>query len=133
MKGVEVRSLETKSDERGWVTEIIRKEELIRTKEFGQIMITAAHPGYVKGNHYHTRKCEWYCVVKGEARLVLLDMRTGEQEELALSESKLTLVRIPPQVSHAIENVGKEMMQVLIYIDEPYDQKDPDTFHQKVL
>ena len=133
MKGVEIRTLEIKSDERGWVTEIIRREELVRTREFGQVMITTAHPGRVKGNHYHARKYEWYCVMRGEARLVLVDIQSGEREELFLNEGTLTLVGIPPKISHAIENVGGDTMHVLIYIDEPYDPEDPDTFYQKVL
>jgi len=133
MKGVEVSVLDVKKDERGWLAEIIRKEELVRDKEFGQFMVTTANPGYVKGNHFHTRKYEWYCVLKGEARLVLVDNNTGDQEELLLNENKLKIVRIPPHVTHAIENVGNEMMYLLIYIDETYDEKDPDTFYKKIV
>ncbi len=133
MRGVDVKTLEIKEDERGWLAEIIRKEALVRNQEFGQFMVTTAYPGRVKGNHYHTRKFEWYCVLKGEARLALVDKQSEEREELMLSEDQLKLVRIPPQVSHAIENVGTEMMYLLIYIDEPYNDKDPDTFYEKIL
>jgi len=133
MKGVDVKTLEIKEDERGWLAEIIRKETLVRNQEFGQFMVTTAYPGRVKGNHYHTRKLEWYCVLKGEARLALVDKQSEEREELMLSEDQLKLVRIPPQVSHAIENTGTEMMYLLIYIDEPYNDKDPDTFYEKIL
>jgi len=50
-----------------------------------------------------------------------------------LSEHQLKIVRIPPQISHAIENVGTEMVYVLIYTDEPYDEEDPDTFYKKIV
>jgi UDP-2-acetamido-2,6-beta-L-arabino-hexul-4-ose reductase len=133
MHGVEVKTLDVKKDERGWLAEVIRKEELVRGKEFGQFMMTTAYPGYVKGNHYHTRKYEWYCVLKGEAKLALVDINSGEREELLLNENQLKTVRIPPHVSHAIENIGTEMMYLLIYIDEPYNDKDPDTFYEKIL
>ncbi|KPJ61751.1 MAG: hypothetical protein AMJ42_00960 [Deltaproteobacteria bacterium DG_8] len=133
MKGVKVSTLNMKKDERGWVAEIIRKEELVRNKEFGQFMVTTAYPGYVKGNHYHTRKFEWFCVLKGEARLVLVDNHSGEREELMLNEEHIKTIRIPPHISHAIENVGAEMMYVLIYTDEPYDEEDSDTFYKKIL
>lgn len=133
MKGVEVTTLDVKKDERGWLTEVIRKEELVRKKEFGQFMVTTAYPGYVKGNHYHTRKYEWYCVLKGEAKLVLLDSNSGEREELLLNEHQLKTVRIPPHVSHAIENTGTEMMYLLVYTDEPYIEEDADTFYEKIL
>ena len=133
MKGVEVTTLDVKKDERGWLTEVIRKEELVRSKEFGQFMVTTAYPGYVKGNHYHTRKYEWYCVLKGEAKLVLLDSNSGEREEFLLNEHQLKTVRIPPRVSHAIENTGTEMMYLLVYTDEPFVEKDADTFYEKIL
>jgi len=133
MKRVEVTTLDVKKDERGWLTEVIRKEELVRSKEFGQFMVTTAYPGYVKGNHYHTRKYEWYCVLKGEAKLVLLDSNSGEREELLLNEHQLKTVRIPPHVSHAIENTGTEMMYLLVYTDEPFVEKDADTFYEKIL
>ena len=133
MKGVEVTTLDVKKDERGWLAEIIRKEELVRNKEFGQFMVTTAYPGYVKGNHYHTRKYEWYCVLKGEAKLVLVDNNSGEREELILDERQLQTVRIPPHVSHAIKNTGTGMMYLLIYTDEPFVEKDADTFYEKIL
>lgn len=133
MKGVEVNSLEIKKDERGWLAEIIRKEELVRNKEFGQFMVTTAYPNCVKGNHYHTRKFEWYCVLKGEARLVLKNNQSGEREELILNEHQLKSVRIPPHVSHAIENIGTEMMYLLVYTDEPFNEKDADTFYEKIV
>jgi len=64
MRGVKVNTIDVKSDERGWLAEIIRQEELVRTKEFGQFMVTTAYPSCVKGNHYHIRKFEWFCVLK---------------------------------------------------------------------
>ena len=133
MRGVTISRLEVKEDERGWLAEIVRKEELIRNQGFGQFMVTTANPGYVKGNHYHTRKFEWYCVLKGKARLVLVDNDSGEREEMLLSEHQLSTVTIPPQVTHAIENVGEEMMYLLIYIHEAFNEKDPDTFYEKIL
>ncbi len=132
MRGLEVTVLDVKRDERGWLAEIIRKEALVRGTTFGQFLVTTAHPGCVKGNHYHARKYEWYCVLKGEGLLMLLDRRSGERKEMRLSEQRLTTVRIPPQVSHAIKSVGTEMMYLLIYTDEPFNEDDPDTFYEEV-
>ena len=132
MKGVEIKRLEVKKDERGWLVEILRSEALKRGDRFGQFLITTAYPGYIKGNHYHTRKFEWYCVIRGEGRLVLQDNTTGEKEDVFLTGEELSLVMIPPGITHAIENTGKEMLSVLIYIDEPFNESDPDTFFKKI-
>ncbi|MCX5884650.1 MAG: cupin domain-containing protein [Proteobacteria bacterium] len=132
MKGVEVKRLDIKRDERGWLVEVLRSEALKRGDRFGQFLITTAYPGYIKGNHYHTRKFEWYCVIRGEGKLVLEDNASGEREEMALSEEGITLVMIPPGITHAIENTGKDILSVLIYIDEPFNESDPDTFFKKI-
>lgn len=133
MKGIEVKRLDVKRDERGWLVEVLRSDELRRGERFGQFLITTAHPGYIKGNHYHTRKFEWYCVIRGEGKLVLEDNSSGEREEMALREEELTLVMISPGITHAIENTGKDTLSVLIYIDESFNESDPDTFFKKIV
>ena len=132
MKGIEVKKLYLKRDDRGWLVEVLRSEELKRGNRFGQFLITTANPGYVKGNHYHTRKYEWYCVIKGEAKLILEDNSTGEREEISLNEKEPALVMISPGITHAIENTGKDILSVLIYIDESFNESDPDTFFKKI-
>lgn len=96
MKGVEIKKLEVKRDERGWLVELLRTEGLKRGNRFGQFFITTAYPGYIKGNHYHTRKFEWYCVVGGKGRLILQDNATGEREDVFLTDEELKLVMISP-------------------------------------
>jgi len=132
MKGVEIKRLEVKKDERGWLVEILRSETLKRGDRFGQFLITTAYPGYIKGNHYHARKYEWYCVIRGEGRLFLQNNMTGEKEDVFLTGAEPSLVMIPPGITHAIENTGKDILSVLIYIDEPFNESDPDTFFKKI-
>ena len=118
-----------KRDERGWLAEVLRREEL-PSKEFGQIFITTSHPGAIKGNHYHTRKREWFCVVKGKGKLVL-ESSQG-REEIIMGEENPLVVEVPPGVAHALVNVGDEMMYALVYVDEPYEPEDADTFPRRV-
>ena len=94
---------------------------------FGEIYITAAIPGAVKGNHYHRRTTEWFCVIRGRGRLVLQVMPGGPQEEILLDESALRVVEVPPGIAHAFQNVGDGPLHVLAYADLPYDPADRDT------
>jgi len=127
------RKLDIKTDERGWLAEILRREDLHPGKEaFGQFFITTAHPGISKGHHYHLRKHEWFCVIKGRGLLVFEDIETGLRQELEIGESNLAMVEIPLHTAHAIKNIGDEMMYLLAYTDEPHDQSDPDTYARKV-
>lgn len=132
MKGIEVRNLTVHKDERGWLAEIFRPE-FIGSKKFGQVTMTTAYPGIVKANHYHTKKEEWYCVIKGKMKLVLKDMKTKETEELILSGEELKIFKISPNIAHGFKNIGDEMLYLLYYIDTPFNPKEPDTIPEVVI
>ena len=40
---------------------------------------------------------------------------------------KMVMVKIPPGVGHAITNTGSDLMLLLVYVNEVFDPKDPDT------
>ena len=128
----EIRNLQVHSDERGWLAEILRKEHL-EDKNFGQIYITTAQPGAIKANHYHKRKTEWFCVIKGKAKLVLRDINEGKKHEIIMGEDNMIVVKIPPKVIHAVKNIGEDVMYLVCCVDEPYNSNDPDTFQSKVI
>ncbi len=132
IKNLVINKLNVKSDERGWLAEILRKENLQEEKGFGQILVTVAKPGVTKGNHYHKRKEEWFCIIRGKGKLLLKDVTTDECQEVLMGDENMVAVKIPPNVIHAIQNIGDEMLYLLIYIDEPFNPKDPDTFPGKL-
>ena len=132
MKNIEIKELTVHKDSRGWLAEIFRPEDVNKTMK-GQITITTAHPGIVKANHYHKRKWEWYCVIKGKMKLALKEMTTGKKEEIILSGDKLKILKIGPNIAHGFKNIGDDMLFVLMYIDDPFDPDDPDTFPEIVI
>jgi len=132
MKGIEIKELIVHRDNRGWLAEIFRPEDVNKTMN-GQVTITTANPGIVKANHYHKRKHEWYCVIKGKMKLVLKDIKTGKKEEMILSENELKIVKIGPNIAHGLKNIGNEMLWLLMYIDETFDKDDPDTYTEIVI
>lgn len=131
---VKVKKLNIKEDTRGWFTEILRFEELYnKKKKFGQMYVTIAKPGQTKGRHYHKRKTEYFCVIKGNAMLTLIDKKTLFKQKIRMGEDNMVMVQIPPMVWHAIENTEKKNeIYLLAYIDEPYNPNDPDTIHEEL-
>ncbi|HLC59848.1 MAG TPA: dTDP-4-dehydrorhamnose 3,5-epimerase family protein [Candidatus Nanoarchaeia archaeon] len=129
---IEIKNLKMYVDNRGWLAEIFRPEDVNNTMN-GQVTITTAHPGIVKANHYHKKMNEWYCVIKGKMHLVLKDMKSGEKKEIMLSEDDLKIIKISPGLAHGFRNVGDDMLFVLMYIDRPFDPNDPDTFPEVVI
>jgi len=128
---IKIMKLEKKVDERGFVVEVLRSEQV--NARFGQIFLSTVKPGKVKGNHYHKRKREWYCVVKGRVVVHFVDVATGERRKVPLDEKNPQLLEINPGISHAITNEGKEEAMILAYISESFDKEDPDTFDFKVV
>ncbi len=132
MKNIETKKLVKHVDERGWLAEIFRPEDVKNTMK-GQITVTTAHPGIIKANHYHKKMNEWYCVMKGKMNLVLKDMKTGEKKEIVLSDEDLKIIKIEPWIAHGFKNIGDDMLFVLMYIDKPFDPNDTDTFPEAVV
>ncbi len=133
MEGLIVERLTKKSDHRGWLFEALRGDWLGPKKEFGQVHVSVALPGKVRGNHFHTRKAEWFFVTSGSAQLLLKNKTTGETKEIFLSEKDPKSICIPPGTIHAIKNIGPDQMVLIVYSYEPFDPNDPDTFFQKIL
>ncbi len=124
---LKIKRINVKSDSRGRLAEIIRPED-IKKAQFGQLILTVAYPGEVRGNHYHKRKTEWYCVIRGKAILTIISNKTRERKETIMGENEFVLVEIPPNYFHSIRNVGKEEMMLLVYVNEPFDPMDQDTY-----
>tara|TARA_Y100001936_G_scaffold188591_1_gene186897 strand:- start:26 stop:430 length:405 start_codon:yes stop_codon:yes gene_type:complete len=133
MKNIEILDLDKKSDERGWLIEVLGGELPDGCKKFGQIHVSVAYPGKVRGNHFHTRKVEWFCVPTGKGLLILKDQETGETQEVMMGVNNLKTIKIKPGTIHAIKNIGEDDMVLIVYSNESFDPEDPDTYYEKIL
>jgi UDP-2-acetamido-2,6-beta-L-arabino-hexul-4-ose reductase len=114
------------SDDRGILFEIVKQEEA------GQIFYSTTKPGVVRGNHYHTRKVEKFCVVQGDAIIRLRRIGTNRIIEYRVSEREPGVVEIPIFHTHNIENIGEGYLHTLFWANELYDPEDSDTYYEKV-
>ncbi len=115
-----------KSDERGDFVEVFK------IPGFGQVSYSTTNPGVIRGNHYHARKKEIFCVIEGEAKVRQRDIKTGEVEEKIVSGAAPELVEMKPNWTHNIQNIGNKEMKLLIWISEVYNPADTDTFYEEV-
>ena len=130
--GVKIKQLKVISDERGKLMEIIRSDDDVFEK-FGQVYMTTAMPGVVKGWHYHKIQSDNFACVKGMIKLVLYDSRDGsktkgEVNEFFIGENNPILVHIPKLVYHGFKGTSENEAIVINTITEPYNAKDPDEF-----
>jgi UDP-2-acetamido-2,6-beta-L-arabino-hexul-4-ose reductase len=118
--------LDLKTDNRGSFVEIIKE------RGGGQTSFSTTHPGVVRGNHYHIRKIERFCVVSGEAVIKLRKLFTKEIIEYKVSGDKPVYVDMPTYHTHSIENTGNGELITMFWISEIFDPADPDTFSESV-
>ena len=132
IKGVKVKQLKVIPDERGRLMEILRNDDEIFRK-FGQVYMTTAYPGVVKGWHYHKVQYDHFVCVGGMMQLVLYDARKKSSTYKEINEFFMGLhnplvVQIPPLVYHGFKAVGNKEAVVINIPTEPYHYKKPDEF-----
>ncbi len=106
--------------------------EMLKTPDSGQFSYFTAHPGITRGGHYHHTKTEKFLVIKGKALFRFRHLFTDERVELHTSGDKPQVVDTIPGWTHDITNVGEDEMVVMLWANENFDRKNPDTVASKV-
>ncbi|HOO89249.1 MAG TPA: dTDP-4-dehydrorhamnose 3,5-epimerase family protein [Syntrophales bacterium] len=132
IKGVQIKTLRVIPDERGRLMEILRRDDAM-FEAFGQVYMTTAYHGVVKGWHYHKKQSDNMAVVKGTMKIVLYDGREdsptyGEVDEFFAGEHNPILIHIPPYVYHGFKCVSQEEAIVVNTPTHVYDYAQPDEF-----
>ena len=130
--GVKIKKLKVIADERGRLMEILRIDDEMFSN-FGQVYMTAAYPGVVKGWHYHKKQFDNMAVIKGMMKIALYDARQtsmtcGEVNEIFAGEHNPVLVHIPPYVHHGFKCISNDEALVVNVPSEPYNYQEPDEF-----
>lgn len=132
IEGVQTKKLKVIPDERGYLMEMLRCDDPFYQK-FGQVYLTVAYPGVVKGWHYHKIQTDHFVCVKGMLKVVLYDDREdsptrGEINEFFLGEHNPVLLVIPNGVLHGMKGVGHEPGYLINVPTEPYSYEEPDEY-----
>lgn len=114
--------LVTHSDHRGSFT------EFLRTPDRGQVSVNVSKPGITKGNHWHHTKNEKFLVVLGQGLIRFRRVDGNEILEYPVSGGRLEVVDIPPGYTHTITNTGNTDLVTVMWVNECYDPKKPDTY-----
>ena len=113
-------------DERGNFVEFLKSNLL------GQVSFLTSNPGVTRGEHFHNTKLEKFLVLKGKARFRFRSLNDNERFEIFTDHEKLQVVETIPGWVHDITNIGQDEMIVLLWANEIFDEKRPDTFSHEV-
>jgi UDP-2-acetamido-2,6-beta-L-arabino-hexul-4-ose reductase len=111
-----------RTDERGSLFEMVRGQTA------HQVFFSNTKPGIVRGNHYHTRKIERFCVVQGEAEIRLRHMLSGEIKTFLVNGTEPVALDMPTYWTHSIRNFGLGDLLTAFWTSEQYNPEDTDTF-----
>ncbi|MBP5571904.1 MAG: NAD-dependent epimerase/dehydratase family protein [Bacteroidales bacterium] len=116
-------------DDRGSFT------ELVHTLNAGQVSINISKPGITKGQHWHNTKFEQFIVVKGHGLIQQRNLNDPEGKilEWEVDGDHIQAVHMLPGYTHNIINLSEtEDLVTVMYCNEVFDPKKPDTFFDPV-
>lgn len=108
--GVIIRDIIKYEDERGWLAEIFRRDELDFDMAMAYISLT--EPGVIRGPHEHVHQSDCFVFLgPGMFRLHLWDRRAhsataGESLEIEVGADNPVLVVVPPGVVHGYKCIS---------------------------
>jgi dTDP-4-dehydrorhamnose 3,5-epimerase len=124
--GVAVKPLKKFVDERGWLCELYRDDELGGVPRPGMSYISVTQPGVARGPHEHVHQTDWFCFIgPSNFKVRLWDNRkdsstTGEVMTFFAGLDNPLVVIVPPGVVHGYKNVGTEPGTVINFPDKLY-------------
>lgn len=119
--------LQMNCDQRGSFT------ELLKTESHGQFSVNISKPGITKGQHWHNSKWEFFIVVAGHGLIQERKIGTDEVIEFEVSGEKIQAIHMLPGYTHNIINLSEtENLVTVMWANEQFDSKRPDTFGESV-
>lgn len=122
LPGVEFIPLKTFSDDRGWLSELFRSDEL--PEGFSPVMgyVSSTRPGVVRGPHEHVHQTDGFVFLSGKMELILWVREDAGLARMVrvVGESNPCFVTVPPGVVHAYRNVGDNDAMVLNFPNQLY-------------
>jgi dTDP-4-dehydrorhamnose 3,5-epimerase len=128
--GVQQIPLTVREDGRGYLFEVIHNSDPFMT-QFGQVYVVGDRlPMIVRAFHKHGQLHDWFCVIKGSAKFVLVDDRETSSTFQAVdiligSDRAQSLIVVPPGVYHGWMSLEPDTIMVSIASHE-YNRKGPD-------
>ena len=128
LKGIEIKSLKKFADERGFFTEVMRRDwKEVFQEEVVQTNFSISYPGMVRAWHRHLRgQVDYFVVLKGALKICAYDDEIEELDEIVSTGENLQVVRIPGHYWHGFKVTGDERAYLVYFVNRLYDYENPD-------
>jgi len=129
LEGVVVKPLVKRFDERGFFSEIMRRDwsDILQGEEFVQANLSISFPNIIRAWHRHLRgQVDCFVVVKGVLKICAYDDNLKELVEIISTGDIPQIVRVPGRYWHGFKVVGEENAWLIYFVNRLYNYTDPD-------
>ena len=129
LQGIRVKPISRLPDERGFFTEVMRKDwkDLFGEDIVAQANLSSTYPGVIRAWHRHLRgQVDYFLALKGLIKICAFDDETKELNEVISGALNLQVVRIPGHYWHGFKALGDESAMLLYFTTNLYDPTNPD-------
>tara|TARA_B100001175_G_C19487972_1_gene630949 strand:- start:533 stop:1627 length:1095 start_codon:yes stop_codon:yes gene_type:complete len=102
--------------------------ELIKQNNNTQISYFTINPGQERGGHYHLTKVEKFIPISGKGIIKMNDINTNKKFSIRYNERSNFILDTIPGWIHSVKNLGKKKSVILVWSNEIFNKKKPDTF-----
>ena len=126
IEGVQIKELKKFIDDRGWLIETYRDDELPKAVKPVMSYVSMTKPGIKRGPHEHVDQADIFVFIgPGNFELHLWDNRKDsktykEYEKYEFGEDKMAQVIVPKGVVHGYKNISDKEAWCLNYPDRLY-------------
>lgn len=129
LKGIRIKTIERFADERGFFTEVMRKDwkELFGEDTIAQANHSFTYPNIIRAWHRHLRgQVDYFLLLKGAIKIGIYDDESAELDEIISTGLDLQIVRVPGVYWHGFKAIGNEPAMLLYFTTNLYDPANPD-------
>jgi len=129
LQGIRIRPIRRFTDERGFFTEVMRKDwkDLFGEDTVAQANFSFTYPNVIRAWHRHLRgQVDYFLALRGLIKICAFDDETKEVNEIISSSMDLQVVRMPGHYWHGFKALGNEPAMLLYFTTNLYDPANPD-------
>ena len=106
--------------------------ELLKNNNNGQISFLTINPKKERGNHFHLTKVERFYPLKGKGKIFFKQIGKNKKNVIYFDANYPEVIETIPGIAHKIVNTSSNEIFMLIWSNEIYVPKKPDTYEYKI-
>ena len=99
-----------------------RLSELLKSKTQGQVFFSTTKPDVVRGNHFHRKRIERFCVLQGDALIEIKKVGTDDIIKYAINGEDYKIIDMPIYYTHSLKNIGNDELICVFWMNDIIDE-----------